>query len=55
MSRNKKKVIQKMNQLIDKLPKGKARDELSKKLLELKLEPQDQPLRHSFEWYTTTT
>lgn len=55
MSKSKKKVIQKMSQLIDNLPKGKARDELSRKLLDLKLEPQDQPLRHSFVWYTTTT
>lgn len=55
MSKSKKKVIQKINQLISELPKGKDRDELYKKLLELKLEPQDQPLIHSFEWYTSIT
>tara|TARA_R100000541_G_scaffold6743_1_gene14339 strand:- start:1018 stop:1125 length:108 start_codon:yes stop_codon:yes gene_type:complete len=31
-----KKIIQKMQQLIDKLPKGKKRKKLFKKLLELK-------------------
>jgi len=32
-----KKIIQKMQQLIDKLPKGERRKELLKKLIKLKL------------------
>lgn len=50
----KKKIIQKMNQLIDNLPKSKKRDELRKKVLELKLKPDNEP-NEAFDWYTTIT
>jgi|TARA_R110000803_G_scaffold34459_1_gene75177 hypothetical protein len=49
-----KKIIQKMHQLIDKLPKCKQRAELKKKVLELKLKPANEPIEN-IDWYTTTT
>ena len=44
----KKKIIQKMNQLIDNLPKSKKREELRK------LKPDNEP-NEAFDWYTTIT
>jgi hypothetical protein len=35
---NRKKIIQKLQQLLDKLPKGKERKHLLKKLIKLKIE-----------------
>lgn len=55
---NKKKLIQKLQQLIDSIKKPKKKDKVSKDLLELKLSKEDKlylELKHKYDGFHNQT